>query len=82
MKDTSVSIISLDADLRVNLELGDLQVAAPLSSANPSYHTIIGLSANAKSSLLSVKYYDGKRALLSRPAAPNDLAFEKPRNLC
>lgn len=73
MKDTSVSIMSLGADSRLNLELGDLQVAAPLSSANESYHTIIGLSPNANSSLLSVRYYDGQRAVLSRTGAADIL---------
>ena len=69
MKDTSISMVSLQSDSRVDLELGDLQVAVPLSSANEAYHTIVGLSASASSSLLSVKYYNGKQAVLSRGGA-------------
>ena len=76
MKDTSVSMVSFQTDLRVDLELGDLQVAAPLSSANQAYHAIVGLSASASSSLLSVKYYDGKRAVLNRSGATEQADFQ------
>ena len=76
MSDTSVSMASAQSDLRLDLELGDLRVATPLSSVNESYRTILGLSANSSSSLLSVKYYDGNRALQSRSGKDDKTGFD------
>jgi hypothetical protein len=74
MSDTSVEMISVQSNSRLNLKVGDLRVTTPLSSVSESYRNILGLAPTSLSSLLSVKYFDGERAVMSRVDSEIDRA--------
>lgn len=63
MVETSVDMISMESNSRMDLGVGDLRMTTPLSSANESYQTMLGLAPSESSSLLSVQYYTGERAI-------------------
>eukprot|EP00547_Thalassionema_nitzschioides_P008181 CAMPEP_0194228780 /NCGR_PEP_ID=MMETSP0156-20130528/43548_1 /TAXON_ID=33649 /ORGANISM="Thalassionema nitzschioides, Strain L26-B" /LENGTH=3225 /DNA_ID=CAMNT_0038961301 /DNA_START=77 /DNA_END=9754 /DNA_ORIENTATION=- len=63
MSKTSLSLLSTSNDITLDLRVGDLSITTPLSSANKRYHTMLGLAPNVSSSLLTVRYQNGKRAI-------------------